>query len=85
MDVRQGILANETKSLNNYRSETDLEVFSRNSGMGLIDSSELEELLKLILTGDSWMTCKKKYKAYLDGEQLNYLQEVSSFDIWAYK
>lgn len=43
MDVRQGILANETKSLNNYRSETDLEVFSRNSGMGLIDSGELEE------------------------------------------
>lgn len=31
------------------------------------------------------MTCKKTYKAYLDGEQLNYLQEVSSFDIWAYK
>lgn len=31
------------------------------------------------------MTCKKKYKAYLDNEHLIYIQEVSSFDIWDYK
>ena len=47
----RGILANEAKSLNNYRSETDLEVFSNNSEMGLIDTSEHEELLKLTHTG----------------------------------
>lgn len=31
------------------------------------------------------VTCKKKFKAYLDSEQLNYLQDVSSYDIWSYK
>lgn len=43
----RGILANETKSSNNYRNETDLEVVNGNSEMGLIDSGEHEELLKL--------------------------------------
>lgn len=47
----RGILVNEVKLLNNYRSEIDLEVFSNNLEMGLIDISEYEELLKLIYIG----------------------------------
>lgn len=55
----RGILENETKSLNNCRSETDLEVFSNNSEMGLIESGEHKELLKLTYTGDSWRLVRK--------------------------
>lgn len=48
----RGVLANETKSLNNDTSETDLEVFSNSSEMVLINSGEHEELLTLTQTGD---------------------------------
>lgn len=52
--------------------------------MGLIGSGEHEELLKLTHTGDN-DDLQEKYKAYLDSEQLNYMQTISSFDIWGYK